>query len=111
MIGAAFLLTWGTELAEIDLGEGLALALLALIAVLPEYAVDVVFAWLAGQDPATYAPLALANMTGANRLLIGVGWSVVALVAITAGRAGRAPTGGRRHHRSPRVRFRGWNGP
>lgn len=89
VIGAAFLLTWGTELAEIDLGEGLALALLALIAVLPEYAVDVVFAWLAGQDPATYAPLALANMTGANRLLIGVGWSVVALAAITAARRAR----------------------
>ncbi|MER7070613.1 hypothetical protein [Terrabacter sp. NPDC000476] len=89
VIGAAFLLTWGTELAEIDLGEGLALALLALVAVLPEYAVDVVFAWLAGQDPATYAPLALANMTGANRLLIGVGWSVVALVAITAARRSR----------------------
>lgn len=82
VVGAAFLLTWGAELAEIDLGEGLALALLALIAVLPEYAVDVVFAWKAGQDPEQYAPLALANMTGANRLLIGVGWSVVALIAI-----------------------------
>ncbi|NKR10620.1 hypothetical protein A5N17_06345 [Arthrobacter sp. D2] len=95
VVGAAFLLTWGTELAEIDLGEGLALALLALIAVLPEYAVDVVFAAKAGTDPA-YAPLALANMTGANRLLIGVGWSVVALVALLAlrrkgpGRAGEA---------------------
>ncbi|WP_222120655.1 sodium:proton exchanger [Paenarthrobacter nicotinovorans] len=84
VVGAAFLLTWGTELAEIDLGEGLALALLALIAVLPEYAVDVVFAAKAGRDPAAYAPLALANMTGANRLLIGVGWSVVALVALVA---------------------------
>ncbi len=82
VVGAAFLLTWGAELAEIDLGEGLALALLALIAVLPEYAVDVVFAWKAGQDPQQYAPLALANMTGANRLLIGVGWSLVALIAI-----------------------------
>ena len=82
VVGAAFLLTWGAELAEIDLGEGLALALLALIAVLPEYAVDVVFAWKAGQDPEQYAPLALANMTGANRLLIGAGWSVVALIAI-----------------------------
>lgn len=90
VVGAAFLLTWGTELAEIDIGQGLALALLALIAVLPEYAVDVVFAWLAGQDPDRYAPLALANMTGANRLLIGVGWSVVALAALAAlRRAGR----------------------
>jgi cation:H+ antiporter len=48
VVAAAFLLTWGTELAELDLGEGLALALLALIAVLPEYAVDVVFSWKAG---------------------------------------------------------------
>lgn len=84
VVGAAFLLTWGSELAEIDIGEGLALALLALIAVLPEYAVDVVFAWKAGADPAQYAPLALANMTGANRLLVGLGWSVVALVGIRA---------------------------
>lgn len=93
VVGAAFLLTWGTELAEMDIGQGLALALLALIAVLPEYAVDVVFAWKAGQDPATYAPLALANMTGANRLLIGVGWSVVALAAIAAMRRASSRSG------------------
>ena len=93
VVAAAFLLTWGTELAEIDIGQGLALALLALIAVLPEYAVDVIFAWKAGQDPETYAPLALANMTGANRLLIGVGWSVVALAGIAAAR--RAAYAGR----------------
>ena len=93
VIGAAFLLTWGTELAELDIGEGLALALLAAIAVLPEYAVDVVFAIKAGQDPGRFAPLALANMTGANRLLIGVGWSVVALVGIAAAR--RAHRAGR----------------
>lgn len=92
VVAAAFLLTWGTELAEIDIGQGLALALLALIAVLPEYAVDVVFAWKAGQDPERYAPLALANMTGANRLLIGVGWSVVALAAIAAARRAGRPT-------------------
>lgn len=91
VVAAAFLLTWGTELAELDLGEGLALALLALIAVLPEYAVDVVFAWKAGQDPSTWAPLALANVTGANRLLIGVGWSVMTLFAIRAARRAGYP--------------------
>ena len=52
----------------------LVLKALALIAVLPEYAVDFAFAAKAGQDPEKYAPLALANMTGGNRLLIGVGW-------------------------------------
>ena len=55
--------------------------MLALIAVLPEYAVDFVFTWKAGKDPDEYAPLALANMTGGNRLLIGVGWSLVVLLA------------------------------
>lgn len=81
VVGAAFLLAWGAELLQLDVSAGLALAVLALIAVLPEYAVDFVFALKAGRDPHQYAPLALANMTGGNRLLIGVGWSMVVLLA------------------------------
>ncbi len=76
IVGAAFLLSWGAELAQMDIPQALALAILALIAVLPEYAVDVYFAWKAGKDPA-YVAFATANMTGANRLLIGLGWPVV----------------------------------
>jgi cation:H+ antiporter len=80
IFGAAFLLSWASEVAQLDITRALALAFLALIAVLPEYAVDVYFAWRAGQD-ATYTAYATANMTGANRLLIGVGWatSILAL--------------------------------
>jgi len=81
VVGAAFLLAWGAEALELDVSRGLALAVLALIAVLPEYAVDFTFAWKAGSDPETYAPLALANMTGGNRLLIGIGWPLVVLLA------------------------------
>ena len=81
VVGAAFLLAWGAEALELDVSRGLALAVLALIAVLPEYAVDFTFAWKAGTDPHTYAPLALANMTGGNRLLIGIGWPLVVLLA------------------------------
>ena len=81
VVGAAFLLAWGAEVLQLDVSQGLAIAVLALIAVLPEYAVDFTFALKAGQDPAKYAPLALANMTGGNRLLIGVGWSLVVLLA------------------------------
>jgi cation:H+ antiporter len=81
VVGAAFLLAWGAEVLQLDVSAGLALAVLALIAVLPEYAVDFVFTWKAGQDPDKYAPLALANMTGGNRLLIGIGWSLVVLLA------------------------------
>ncbi|MDD4051865.1 MAG: sodium:calcium antiporter [candidate division Zixibacteria bacterium] len=79
ILGAAFMLSWAAEVSEMDISQGFALALLALVAVLPEYAVDMVFAWKAGQDP-SFAPLALANMTGANRLLIGVGWPTVMVI-------------------------------
>jgi cation:H+ antiporter len=81
IVGAAFILAWAAEAVQLDVSQGLALALLALIAVLPEYAVDFVFTWKAGSDPEEFAPLALANMTGSNRLLIGVGWSMVVLLA------------------------------
>jgi cation:H+ antiporter len=95
IVGAAFLLSWAAEVAQLDISAGLALALLALIAVLPEYAVDFVFAWKGGQAVAAYGAscpsgepglaspcsLALANMTGANRLLIGLGWSSVVFIA------------------------------
>src|SRR3972149_1110783 len=76
IFGAAFLLSWAAELAQFDIPQSLALAFLALIAVLPEYAVDMYFAWKAGKDP-QYTAYAMANMTGANRLLIGVGWAAV----------------------------------
>lgn len=79
IIGAAFLLSWATELAERDIPRSLALIVLALISVLPEYAVDLHFAWEAGKDPA-YKAYAVANMTGANRVLIGIGWALVAIV-------------------------------
>jgi len=81
IVGAAFILAWAAEALQLDVSQGLALAVLALIAVLPEYVVDFTFAAKAGENPEKYAPLALANMTGSNRLLIGVGWSAVVLIA------------------------------
>jgi cation:H+ antiporter len=80
ILGAAFMLSWSCELAERDIPQALALLVLALVGVLPEYAVDLHFAWTAGKDP-SYAAYAVANMTGANRLLIGLGWPIVVLVA------------------------------
>jgi len=78
IFGAAFMLSWAAEIAQKDIPQALAIALLALIAVLPEYAVDMYFAWQAGKDP-KYTAFAMANMTGANRLLIGVGWAAVVM--------------------------------
>jgi cation:H+ antiporter len=81
ILGAAFLLLWACDAAQTDISQGLALAAVALMAVLPEYAVDMYFTWRAGKDPAGgYAQYAIANMTGANRLLIGVGWGLVAAI-------------------------------
>ncbi|MGE0598054.1 MAG: hypothetical protein AB7J35_12940 [Dehalococcoidia bacterium] len=78
ILAAAFLLSWAAETAELDISQGLAIAIIAIIAVLPEYAVDFVLAWKAGADPAeAQKGLAIANMTGGNRLLIGVGWPIV----------------------------------
>jgi len=78
ILAAAFLLSWAAETAEMDISQGLALAIIALIAVMPEYAVDFVLAWQAGADPAEAEKgLAVANMTGGNRLLIGVGWPLL----------------------------------
>ncbi len=97
IIGSAFLLSWAAEVAQLDISAGLAIAVLAFIAVLPEYAVDLVFALKGGHSfkganfaacppprgSGTESPcsLALANMTGSNRLLIGVGWSLVVFLA------------------------------
>ncbi|HEX9761575.1 MAG TPA: sodium:proton exchanger [Acidimicrobiia bacterium] len=86
IVGAAFILSWAAEVIQLDVGSGLALAFLALIAVLPEYAVDFVFTANAGREFAEtgqssqWGPLALANMTGANQLLIGLGWPLVILI-------------------------------
>jgi cation:H+ antiporter len=105
IVGAAFLLSWAAEVAQLDVSAGLAIAVLAFIAVLPEYAVDMVFAFKAGNAVQAYGPachppgapgetacsLALANMTGANRLLIGIGWSMVVFIAWYRGRARRRP--------------------
>ena len=79
IVGAAFLLSWAAEVVQLDVSQGLALALLALIAILPEYVVDASFAWLAAEDPA-YAGYAVANMTGATRLLIGLAWPMVIVI-------------------------------
>jgi len=81
ILGASFLLLWACDAVQMDISQTLALAVVALIAVLPEYAVDMYFTWQAGQNPTgQYAHYAIANMTGANRLLIGVAWVVIVLI-------------------------------
>lgn len=91
VVAASFLLAWAAEAARVDISGALAIALLAVIAVLPEYAVDLYFAYTAGHDP-DYVQYAAANMTGSNRLLLGLGWPVVVIVALAVAsrRSGRS---------------------
>lgn len=92
IVAAAFLLAWAAEAAQKDISGALAIALLALIAVLPEYAVDLFYAFRAGSDPA-YTHFAAANMTGSNRLLLGFGWPLVVIVAYMVARKRTRGTG------------------
>jgi cation:H+ antiporter len=96
VLGASFLLAWAAETAEKDVPRAFALAVLAVLAVAPEYAVDALYAWEAGANPGSgasmeAASLAVANMTGANRILIGIGWSSIAMFAIYKARSTNDP--------------------
>lgn len=85
VVGASFVLAWAAEAAQVDVSGSLAVAVLAVIAVLPEYAVDLYYAFTAGHVP-EYTQYAAANMTGSNRLLMGLGWPVVVLVSVLVAR-------------------------
>jgi cation:H+ antiporter len=88
---SSFLVAWGAEAAQFLISQGLALAILAWLQTLPEFAVEAVIAWNAGGDPPTcfvgappagcHSHLAIANFTGAIRLLIGLGWPMIYFVA------------------------------
>jgi cation:H+ antiporter len=82
---SAFLVAWGAEAAQFLMSQGLALAILAWLQTLPEFAVEAVIAWEAGADPER-AHLAIANLTGAIRLLLGLGWPAIYFVFVAAGR-------------------------
>ncbi len=82
IIGSALVIAWGAESAQFLVSQGFALTLLALIQTLPEFAVEGVIAWRAGQIPTSEnIGLATANFTGALRLLVGLGWPLIYCVA------------------------------
>src|SRR5690349_12937943 len=91
VVAASFLLAWAAEAARLDIAGPLAIAILAVIAVLPEYAVDLYFSYTAGHNP-DYVQYAAANMTGSNRLLLGLGWPVVVITSlwVASRRSGRS---------------------
>jgi len=72
---ASVLITWGAESAQFFVAQGFALAILAWMQTLPEFAVEAVLAWK--QQTA----LLIANLTGALRLLTGLAWPIIYLTA------------------------------
>ena len=77
---SAFVIAWGAEAAQFLIAQGLALAILAWLQTLPEFAVEAVIAWEAGRDPSK-THLVIANFTGSLRLLVGLGWPMIYFVA------------------------------
>jgi cation:H+ antiporter len=77
---SAFVIAWGAEAAQFLISQGLALAILAWLQTLPEFAVEAVIAWNAGKNP-SQTHLAIANFTGSLRLLVGLGWPMIYFVA------------------------------
>ncbi|MFH1452713.1 MAG: hypothetical protein ABIH00_01880 [Armatimonadota bacterium] len=71
IIAAALLIGWGAEAAQFMISQGLAVAIIALLQVLPEFFVEAVIAWSKNVE------LMLANFTGSNRLLMGLGWPAI----------------------------------
>src|SRR5262245_2262024 len=72
---AALMIAWAAESAQYFVAQGFALAMLAWLQTLPEFAVEAVLAW----HQQTH--LLLANLTGALRLLTGLGWAAIYLTA------------------------------
>lgn len=68
---AAMLIAWAAESAQFFIAQGFALAILAWLQTLPEFAVEAVLAWK------QQVPLLLAGLTGALRLLTGLGWPMI----------------------------------
>jgi len=72
---AALMIAWAAESAQYFVAQGFALAMLAWLQTLPEFAVEAVLAW----HQQTH--LLLANLTGALRLLTGTGWPLIYFTA------------------------------
>ena len=80
LIGASFLLAWAADAGERVFSGGLVLALIALVAILPEFIIEVRFAYIQEDE------LVTANLTGATRLLLAGALALPLMVAFLASR-------------------------
>jgi cation:H+ antiporter len=88
---ASLMIAWAAEASQYFLAQGIALAMLALLQTLPEFAVEAVLAWHRA------VPFLFANLTGSLMLLTGFGWPMIYVSAATSYR---------RTHKQPMRRIR-----
>ncbi|MCL4325853.1 MAG: hypothetical protein M1481_03385 [Candidatus Thermoplasmatota archaeon] len=69
----------GTELIEEHVPHGIALAILSFVEMLPELGVELSIVMMAVFDPKFIIYIS-SNFTGANRILIGIGWPIIFFV-------------------------------
>jgi cation:H+ antiporter len=80
IVFSALVIGWAAEAAQFLMSQGLALAILAWLQTLPEFAVEAVIAWEAGAYPEK-VHLITANFTGSLRLLVGLAWPMIYFTA------------------------------
>ena len=83
LIGAAFMLAWAADAGETVFSGGLVLAVVALVTVLPEFVIEIRFAFIQA------AELVTANLTGATRLLLTGAATLPLIVVLLASRRGQ----------------------
>ena len=83
VIGAGFMLAWAADAGEAVFSAGPVLAVIALLAVLPEFVIELRLAYT------QHAELVTANLTGATRLLLTGATALPLLVAYLAHRGHR----------------------
>lgn len=93
VIFSSLLISWGAEAAQFFMPQGAALAILAWLQTLPEYAVEFVIAKTAAQDEAR-THFMIANLTGSLRLLVGLGWPLIYFTAMGFARKRKVPFDG-----------------
>jgi cation:H+ antiporter len=80
VVAAGFMLAWACETAQVEVANGLVVAVVAFVAILPEYVVEVHYAFTGRAEYVT------ANLTGASRLLLGFCIAMPAVIALLPAR-------------------------
>ena len=82
---AAFILAAAAEVAEIDVSAGVAVAGVAFVAVLPEFVIEIYFAY------SGHVEYVAASLTGSTRLLLSFAVGMPAVASLVLAARGRPP--------------------